>query len=121
MRVHHIALRTRSVEALAAFYRELLQLPVVREQPGYSVWLGLEHAVLMIERAQETEPPIPAASRELLALAVDTVERSRIAAALQARGLVVEEQTVYTLYFRDPDGRRVGVSTYPLPELAASA
>jgi catechol 2,3-dioxygenase-like lactoylglutathione lyase family enzyme len=117
MRVHHIALRTRHVEALVAFYRELLRLPVVREQPGYSVWLGLEQAVLMIERADEGEPATPAATRELLAFAVEAAERSRIAADLQARGLAVEERTAHTLYFRDPDGRRVGVSTYPLPEL----
>ena len=56
--IHHIALRTRDVADLTHFYRSLFSLTVVREQPGYSVWLSLETAVLMIEQRAEGEPGV---------------------------------------------------------------
>ena len=31
---------------------------------------------------------------------------------LRAAGVAVEDRTAYTLYFRDPDGHRVGVSVF---------
>ncbi len=105
--VHHLALRTRDVAGAAAFYRDVLGLAVVREQPGYSVWLSLGGAVLMIERRAEGEPGVPAGSMELVAFAVTPEARE----AVRAR-VVVEAETAHTTYFRDPDGRRVAVSTY---------
>jgi len=60
----------------------------------------------MLERAEPGEPPVPRGSMELLAFAVDDKEawRSRVE---------VEAETAHTLYFRDPDGRRLAVSSYP--------
>ena len=34
---------------------------------------------------------------------------------LARAGVAVEAATEFTLYVRDPDGRRVGLSSYPLP------
>jgi len=31
---------------------------------------------------------------------------------LQAAGVRIEDRTAYTLYLRDPDGHRVGLSVY---------
>jgi catechol 2,3-dioxygenase-like lactoylglutathione lyase family enzyme len=45
-----------------------------------------------------------------MAFAVDDVETWR--KRLTALGIVVEAETQHTLYFRDPDGRRIAVSTY---------
>ncbi|MFH1808197.1 MAG: VOC family protein [Pseudomonadota bacterium] len=120
MRLHHIALRTHRVDEVVAFYRDLLALPVVRAQAGRSVWLGLETSVLMVENATADEPGIPPGSGELLAFAVDAATQERIELALRACAVAIEDRTDFTVYFRDPDGRRVGVSTYPLPELKAS-
>jgi len=115
MRVHHIALRTHDLDRLGAFYREVLGLRSLRARQGTSEWLALgEEAVLMLERAAPEEPPIPAGSMELLAFAVDEGEREAVLSRLHRAGGAVESQTEHTRYFRDPDGRRVAVSTYPL-------
>ncbi len=115
--IHHIALRTRDVAALAHFYRSLMALEVVREQPGYSVWLSLETAALMIEQRAEAEPDVAAGSMDLIAFTVTDEGRARVRERLREMGVAIEGETAFTTYFRDPDGRRVGVSTYGLPEL----
>lgn len=112
MRIHHLALRTRDLERLERFY---LQLGLVREraQSGYSVWLRCGDAMLMLERAEPDEPSPQPQSRELIAFSVEPADLGRIEAELASRGVVIEDRTTHTLYFRDPDGRRVGVSDYP--------
>lgn len=113
MRVHHLAMRTRDVARLCAFYEAVLGLTPVRVQPGYSVWLGLGDAVLMIEQAPPGEAVYEARLSDLVAFSVDDDGRARVRAALAEGGVAVEGETAYSLYFRDPDGRRIGVSTYP--------
>ncbi len=71
----------------------------------------------MIEAAGPDEPAVPPGSLELVAFAIDEDEKPAWRARLAARGVVLEAETAFTLYFRDPDGRRVGVSHYPLPPL----
>ena len=34
---------------------------------------------------------------------------------LREAGVAIEDRTAFTLYVRDPDGRRVGLSSYPTP------
>lgn len=115
MRLHHLALRTRDVDALEAFYAGVLGLPCVRRDGTRSLWLAIGEAVLMIERADDAEPAPDPRSMELVALAArDVAERDAIEARLRARDVVVEARTAHTIYVRDPDGRRVGLSTYPL-------
>jgi catechol 2,3-dioxygenase-like lactoylglutathione lyase family enzyme len=107
VRIHHVALRTTDLPRLERFYREVLGLAFLRRDDARgSVWLEAQGVVLMLERAEPGEPAVPSASRELLAFAVDDKEPWR------AR-LAVEAETAHTLYFRDPDGRRLAVSSYP--------
>lgn len=112
--VHHLALRTRDLPRLVDFYTDIFQLPVARETPGYSAWLRAGGAVVMIEQAAPEEPDVPAGSRELVAFAVSDEGRAAVRERLAARGVALDGETQFTTYFRDPDGRRVGVSTYPL-------
>jgi len=112
--IHHVALRTRDLPRLVSFYTAILQLPVARETLGYSVWLRAGGAAVMIERSPPDEPVIPAGSMELLAFAVSVEGRAAVLARLAEAGVPTEGETAHTTYFRDPDGRRVGVSTYPL-------
>lgn len=98
---------------MADFYRAALGLAVAREQPGYSVWLSLGGSVLMIEERGAGEPDVPPDSRELMAFTMHPEERETMRATLGAMGVAVEAETAHTLYFRDPDGRRVAVSSYP--------
>jgi catechol 2,3-dioxygenase-like lactoylglutathione lyase family enzyme len=109
MVIHHLALRTRHVDRLLAFYQQWFGLTIVRDMRPRSVWLGLGEGVLMIELAGETEPAIAQGSLELVAFRV-TVEQRQ---ALHSQ-LALEAETEHTLYFRDPDGRRLAVSSYPL-------
>ena len=112
-RLHHIALRTPDVDRAFAFYQHWFGLRPARDMRPRAVWLSLEGGVLMIEQSDPDEPAVPAGSRELLALAVTVEERDRLREKLVQAGLL-EDETAHTLYFRDPDGRRVAVSSYPL-------
>ena len=113
--LHHLALRTLDVPSLVGFYRAWLGAKVVREQLPRSVWLELAHdAVLMIELRSADEPAPPYRSSELIAFRVSVEERLRLRAAFVAHG-ILEAETGHTLYVRDPDGRRVGFSSYALP------
>ena len=112
MQLHHLALRTCDVERLVAFYRRVFDLLVVREGPhgsGRSVWLGLEHGVLMIEPAAEDEPLIDPRSLVFVAFRVDLARRAHIEARV-----TVEDRTEHTIYFPAPDGRHLAVATPPL-------
>ena len=112
MRVHHIALRTGDAEALVSFYGSTLGLDVLRRGQGGSAWLDAGGTIVMIERADAAEPTIPPGTMELVAFAVQDKEAWRT--RLQAASVPIESETPFTLYFRDPDGRRVAVSTYEI-------
>lgn len=109
--LHHIALRTRDVERLVAFYQAWFELPVVRDARPRSVWLAVGEGVLMIERAGDEEPDVPRGCLDLVAFRVSSEQREALRARLAG---ALEAATEHTLYFRDPDGRRVGASSYPL-------
>ena len=108
MKVHHVALRTRKVARVVRFYRDVLGLRVLRETPR-STWLAMGRAILMIERAEKGEPAIPRRTKEFLCFGV---RNKRDVSRIEARIGAIEDRTEFTVYFRDPDGRRVGVSCY---------
>ncbi len=116
-RLHHLALRVADVARAAAFYEEVLGLrvhSVHREQDGAlrAIWFCLGGgAVLMLERSLRGVGP-DAGSAHVLALAVSDL------AAWERRlfdlRVEITDRTLFTLFFRDPDGHRVGVSTFPV-------
>ncbi len=107
-------MRTHDLARLEVFYASVLGLPVLRRDDARgSVWLDAGGAVLMLERAAVGEPVVPDGSKELLAFAIEAGARDAWRAKVGV-GLEVEAETAHTLYFRDPDGRRVAVSSYPL-------
>lgn len=118
MRVHHIALRCSDLQRAEVFWREVFGLAVLRRDGERAVWLDLDGAVLMLERASPDEPAPPPGSMDFLALAVTPAARDAFAQRCVAQGVRVEHETAHTRYVRDPDGRRVGVSSYPLPTLS---
>lgn len=115
MRLHHLALRTADVPRLEEFYRGVLGLRVVRRTEASSVWLDAGGTLIMLERRADGEPSVPEGTLELVAFAITEGERAAWAAKLANAGIAIEARTDFTLYVRDPDGRRVGVSAYPLP------
>ena len=113
-RLHHIAIRAADVDAALAFYRDCFGLAIVRDQRPRSVWLGLsDGAVLMIEGRSAGEPAVPAGSLELMAFRASSGEKAAIR-AWAIRAGCFDGETEHTVYLRDPEGRRLGVSTFPL-------
>ncbi len=113
MRIHHIALRVADLERSLAFYTGVLGLPERRRavEAGRlrAVWLEADGAILMLERSLRGEGPADG-SGHLLAFAVDDLGAWQ--ARLADAGLRVDDSTPSTLYVRDPDGHRVGLSAY---------
>jgi catechol 2,3-dioxygenase-like lactoylglutathione lyase family enzyme len=120
VRIHHIALRTRDVPRLTAFYSDVLGLarsgrePRAAQSAADRVWLEAGGAILMIERAEEDEPTVhPGSStKDLIAFTIDRTEAAAWLARLADHGVRIEAETAFTFYFRDPDGRRVALSHY---------
>lgn len=138
MRVHHIALLTPDPGGLAAFYADRLGLAEVRraedERGLRAVWLDAGGTIVMVERG-ERRGGLPAtagtggasgrdsggapaagmagdAGWDGVFFAVEPGSGPRWAAAL---GDAVVGRTAFTLYARDPDGNRFGVSSWPEP------
>jgi catechol 2,3-dioxygenase-like lactoylglutathione lyase family enzyme len=111
--VHHLALRVSDCERAAAFYSALLGLPEVRrfEDAGRprSIWLRAGDVVLMLEHGLRGVGP-DQGSGHVLALSVGSLPDWE--ARLLAAGVPVDDRTAHTLYVRDPDGHRVGLTVY---------
>jgi catechol 2,3-dioxygenase-like lactoylglutathione lyase family enzyme len=107
VRIHHVALRTNDVSRLERFYAGVLGFAQLRRDDARgTVWLDAGGTVIMLEPASPGEPSVPTGTMDLVAFAVDDKESWR-------QRVSIEAETPHTLYFRDPDGRRVAVSDYP--------
>jgi len=122
MRIHHLALRVADVERSRAFYAGLLGLRELRrsrDETGLrSVWLAAGNTVLMLER-RLAGAGAEAGSGHLLAFDVrpEAGAGGGLAAweqRLQAAGVALDGRSEKTLYVRDPDGHRVGLSVHAL-------
>jgi len=111
--VHHIALRVRNCALSARFYEEAFGLREVRRIEGETepraVWLQAGDTVLMLELELRGEGPSEGSGHGLLFTTPDLVTAE---ARLSSLGIAVTDRTSYTLYVRDPDGHRAGVSTF---------
>ena len=79
-----------------------------------SVWLDAGGgAILMIEAAEPGEAPYPKGSFELACFGARTKKDvAAHRARLEKRRVRIEGATEFTIYFRDPEGRRLGLSCY---------
>jgi len=123
---HHVAIQCVDLERSERFYREVLGLSVLRRWPlpggggDRSVWLsvgGSEGGFLALERAGSAATPRlwrdGTPGLHLVALAIDPGERPAFERRLAAFGVEVVHRTRWTIYFRDPEGNRVGLTHYP--------
>ena len=128
---HHLALKVRDLEQAERFYAAVLGLPVVKrwadgEGRPRSIWLLVGPMLLMLERSElagrvGSEPDHPPFSDDppgwhLFALRIPAEGREAWRAHLESAGFPVLQETGYTLYVQDPEGNRVGLSHYPLPD-----
>lgn len=100
---------------LERFYAGVLGLPITKRDGTRSVWLDAGGVIVMLEQADDGEPPVAAGSKELVAFTIAADEHALREAALADAGVDVEARTPFTMYVRDPDGRRVGLTSYPVP------
>ena len=119
---HHVAIQCFDLAACERFYREELGLEVLRRWPrpeggDRSVWLALGDGFLALERAAER--PSASAWRDgtaglhRVAVRIQPSERAVWEARFAARGVPVVHRTRWTIYVRDPEGNRVGLSHHP--------
>jgi hypothetical protein len=120
--IHHIAVKVADLARAEAFYAGLLGLPVLRRWPlpdgkgERSLWLDLgAGAFLALERADrfESAKAEDGTGIHLVALHIPRGERESWIAKLTQAGHPVYQQTDYTLYVRDPEGNRIGLSHWP--------
>ena len=119
---HHLAIQVADLAGCERFYREVLELEVLRRWPrdgggDRSVWLALGGGFLALERAEQAPVPAgfrsPEAGFHLAALRIRPEERARWEARLAERGVPVVHRTRWTIYLRDPEGNRIGLSHHP--------
>jgi len=109
-----VALRCADVERSLAFYAGLIGAETLRRNVApdgslRSVWVRAGDVILMLER-QLAGAGATEGSGHLLAFAVDDL--SDWERRLTAAGVVIDARSERSLYFRDPDGQRVAVTTY---------
>lgn len=123
---HHLAVQVKDLARAERFYVDVLGLKVLRRwpwddgRPGErSVWLsvGAGEEFLALEACEADRPPAPFrdphGGLHLLALRILASERRQWEQALAERGVEVVHRSKWTLYLRDPEGNRIGLSHFP--------
>ena len=119
---HHVALQCADLERCERFYVDVLGLEVLKRWPASgggtrSVWVAVGDGFLALERATATPEPRPwqdgRAGLHLLALRIDPSQRAAWEARLAERGVEIVHRTEWTIYVRDPEGNRIGLSHHP--------
>ena len=124
---HHLAVQVVDLAACERFYREVLGLRVLarwprEEGPGdRSVWLaageGAGAPFVALERAERAPEARGwrdgTAGLHLAAFRIASGARARWEERLAAAGVEVVDRSRWTLYVRDPEGNRIGLSHHP--------
>jgi len=123
---HHLAIQVKDLPKAERFYVDILGLKVTKrwpredQKPGErSVWLsvGAGEEFLALEACEADRPPAPFrdphGGLHLLALRIDVKDRKEWERKLAALGVEIVHRTRWTLYVRDPEGNRLGLSHFP--------
>jgi glyoxylase I family protein len=120
---HHLAIQCSDLARCERFYREVLGLAVMRRWPrdegsgDRSVWMQVGDGFLALERAEEPANTSQwrdgKAGLHLIALRIEVAERAQWEARLTQSGVDIVHRTRWTIYVRDPEGNRVGLTHYP--------
>ncbi|HEY5677939.1 MAG TPA: VOC family protein [Myxococcales bacterium] len=123
---HHLAIQVKDLGAAERFYVEVLGMRLLRRwpwedgRPGErSIWLsvGSGEEFLALEACEAERPPTPFrdphGGLHLLALRITPAERALWERKLASLGIEIVHRTRWTLYLRDPEGNRIGLSHFP--------
>jgi glyoxylase I family protein len=123
---HHLAIQVKDLPGAVRFYADVLGLKVVRRWPREdggagerSVWLsvGEGEEFIALETCDVDRPATPFrdphGGLHLLALRISAQERHGWERRLEDLGVEVVHRTRWTVYLRDPEGNRIGLSHYP--------
>ena len=121
MKTHHIALKVNDLSACNRFYTDVLDLSEITRHKDAngnerSVWLQCDDLILMLEIYEGpslTMCPSETPGWHLLALNIDMAARKKWKSRLEKAGTMIDEESSYSLYFRDPEGNRLALSHYP--------
>jgi protein-L-isoaspartate(D-aspartate) O-methyltransferase len=126
---HHLAVQVSDLDAAERFYHDVLGLEVIKRWPyedgragERSLWLRLGQMFIALERCDQKAAPTefrdPQARLHLFAVRIATHERKAWEEHLAAAGVEIVHRSRWTLYVRDPDGNRIGLSHHPHDEAA---
>lgn len=107
-----VFLVSKRVDRLVGFYRDTVGLELVSHEPGHSAWFDTGAVQLVVHRPQ-TEPEtldlVPDAKTILWIEPEEGVDTA--AGALQGAGveLVKPRSAANYFFFKDPDGRLIGL------------
>lgn len=118
MKINHIALKVLDVESISKFYGEILGLPILRRNEDhkglYSIWHDLDGAILMIERLSLGSSNSGNMGWHILALQIEQSSRDGWRKRLAEARVQIEEESDFTLYFKDPEGNRIALSHFSI-------
>jgi catechol 2,3-dioxygenase-like lactoylglutathione lyase family enzyme len=114
MRVHHLAFRTDDLARLVRLFGGGVGLALIRPE-ARRIWRDGGGGIVMLAVRVDGEPAYAAGSKELVAFTIAPDARALYTERLARAGVAIEASTEFTLYVRDPDGRRIGLSSYPVP------
>jgi catechol 2,3-dioxygenase-like lactoylglutathione lyase family enzyme len=122
---HHLAIQVKDLAAAEHFYVDVLGLKVTKRWPSEdgrserSIWLsvGSGDEFLALEACDADRPPTPFrdphGGLHLLALRIEVQDRDFWEKRLAAKGVEIVHRTRWTIYVRDPEGNRLGLSHFP--------
>ena len=122
--VHHVAIKVQDLARAERFFAQTLGLAVLRRWPASdgqgerSLWLDLGAGAFLALEKSSSEGGAPATDDpglHLLALRIERAERPAWIERLTSAGVPPYEQTAFTIYCRDPEGNRIGLSHWPDP------
>lgn len=118
IKAHHMALKCHHLTAMGEFYGEVLRLDLVDQKKNgeelRSLWFKVGDIILMIEKEAQLkeESKVNRPGWDILVFQIEKKQQDQWRRHLLENHIQIEDETDYTLYFRDPEGNRLGLSWY---------